>query len=51
MAAGAAQLTDLLSGAVTGLGADQDGLTRPAPTRPTSRTTAVLPLPGAGRTR
>jgi 3-oxoadipate enol-lactonase len=49
-----AQLTDLLSGVVTvrgvvtGPGADQDGLTRPARTRPASRTTAVLPLPGAG---
>ena len=58
MAAGEAQLTDLPGGVVTRPGADQDGLTqpartrpartRPARTRPASRTTAVLPLPGAG---
>ena len=47
MAAGETQLTDLPGRAVTGLGADQDGLSRPAGTRPTCRTTAVLPLPGA----
>ena len=51
MAAGQAQLTDLPGGVVTRPGADQDGLTRPArtrpaQTRPTSRTAAVLPLPG-----
>ena len=53
MAAGEAQLTDLPGGIVTRPGADQDGLTRkartqPARTRPASRTSAVLPLPGAG---
>ena len=53
MAAGEAQLTDLPGGVVTRPGADQDGLTqpawtRPARTRPASRTSAVLPLPGAG---
>ncbi len=57
MAAGEAQLTDLPGGVVTRPGADQDGLTQPArtrpartrrPGRPASRTTAVLPLPGAG---
>ena len=47
-----AQLTDLLSGVVTGPDADQDGLTqsartRSARTRPADRTTTVLPLPGA----
>ena len=42
MAAGETQLTDLPGRAVTGLGADQDGLTRPAGTRPTGRATAVL---------
>jgi alpha-beta hydrolase superfamily lysophospholipase len=42
-----AQLTDLLSGVGTGPGADQDGLTRTARTRPAGRTTGVLPLPGA----
>ena len=34
MAAGEAQLTDLPGGVVTRPGADQDGLTRPARTRP-----------------
>src|SRR4029077_5137260 len=48
MAAGEAQLTDLPGGVVTRPGADQDGLTQPARTQPASRTTAVLPLPGAG---
>ena len=53
MAAGEAQLTDLPGGVVTRPGADQDGLTQPARTRaartrPASRTSAVLPLPGAG---
>ena len=48
MAAGETQLTDLPGPAVTGLGAGQNGLTRPAGTRPASRATAVLPLPGAG---
>ena len=53
MAAGEAQLTDLPGGVVTRPGADQDGLTQPtrtqpARTRPASRSTAVLPLPGAG---
>jgi hypothetical protein len=49
-----AQLTDLLSGVVTGPGADQDGLTqsartRAARTRPADPTTAVLArrIPGA----
>jgi pimeloyl-ACP methyl ester carboxylesterase len=53
MAAGEAQLIDLPGGVVTRPGADQDGLTQPARTqpartRPASRTSAVLPLPGAG---
>ena len=55
MAAGEAQLTDLPSRAVAGLGADQHNLaadryelTPRAGTRPAGGTTALLPLPGAG---
>jgi Alpha/beta hydrolase family len=48
MAAGEAQLTEFPGQVVTGPGGDQDGMTRPAGTRPASGTTAVLPLPGAG---
>jgi 3-oxoadipate enol-lactonase len=48
MAAGEAQLTDLPGGVVTRPGADQDGLTQSARTRPARRTAAMLPLPGAG---